>query len=59
MSSNRDLPSADTAEFPVLPIQGPESTIRIPDTEERKSVQSLPNEAIIQIYGRSGPMAKK
>jgi hypothetical protein len=33
---------------PVPSIQGPELTIRISDAEERKNVQSLPNEAIIQ-----------
>jgi hypothetical protein len=32
---------------PVPSIEGPELTIRISDTEERKSVQSLLNEAII------------
>lgn len=33
---------------PVPSIQGPKLTIRISDAEERKNVQSLPNEAIIQ-----------
>jgi hypothetical protein len=40
---------------PVPSIQGPELTIRISDTEERKKVQSLPNEAIIQKIQQERP----
>jgi hypothetical protein len=40
---------------PVPSIQGPELTIRISDTEERKNVQSLPNEAIIQKIQQERP----
>jgi hypothetical protein len=43
---------------PVPSIEGPEFTIRISDTEERKNVQSLSNEAIIQ-KRQHGPMAEK
>lgn len=44
---------------PVPSIQGPEITIRISDPEERKSVQSLPNEAIIQKIEQERPDSKE
>lgn len=44
---------------PVPSIQGPELTIRISDTEDRKSVQSLPNEAIIQKIQQERPDGKE
>jgi hypothetical protein len=44
---------------PVPSIEGPELTIRISDTEERKSVQSLPNEAVIQKIQQERPNGRE